>query len=212
MTGKLEEAKNYIELREKEEHDDLSFCVACEVNDKAELDFRSGNIDNALMAATDLFSRKISCKYVPFETICNCINILADNGYSEKAESLFADADKELQETADDMSRISYVSELIKYLTKTNVEKAWQYFEKYTIWSLDCEDYFAFKFALNVLPLLKTEDTRVMQLSSLVPWYREDNTYNIKQLYDCYQKQAADLAQRFDKRHNSNFFTRQLDN
>ena len=126
MTGKLEEAKNYIELREKEEHDDLSFCVACEVNDKAELDFRSGNIDNALMAATDSLSRKIRCKYVSVETICNRTNILADHGYSVKAESLFADDEKELQETVADMSRSSYVRKLIKYLNKTNVEQAGQ--------------------------------------------------------------------------------------
>lgn len=210
MLGKYDDARQFITLREKEDHDDLSFCTACEKNDKAELEFRTGNIDNGIMLSAELFSRKDECKYVPFETTCNCINILADAGYADKAAECFTIAEQELQTTTDDMSRIGLVAEMIKYLTKVDAEKAWDYFEEYADWSINCEDYYAFTFAVNVLPLLKNEEQRTLQVSSFMPWYKPDNVYNTADLYAYYHKQASDLAKRFDERHSTGKFSQQL--
>lgn len=207
MLQKYDDAKEYLTLREKEEHDDLSFCIACEVHDLTEYEFFTGNIEKALMVGADLFSGSLDCKYIPFQTICDFINILETRGYSEKAEELFCMADSELRRMqATDMSNIGYVSELILWLTKKDNKKAWEYFANYAFWSINSEDYYNYQFSTNVLPLLKEGGTRELVVNADLLWYNKNGVYNIQEIYEYYLQQATTLASQFDERNgNSNF-------
>jgi len=206
MLGKMDDAKEYLALRKNEKRDDLSFCIACEVHDLTEYEFFTGNIEKALTVGADLFSGKLDCKYIPFQTICDFVNIL-ENDNKEKAVELFKMAETELERMQTiDMSNIGYVSELILYLTKTDIQKAWNYFAKYIEWTKNCEDYYNFQFCKNVLPLLKTEETRKLNINPDISWYNPKGEYNIKELYTYYYKQTETLATLFDNRNgNSNF-------
>jgi hypothetical protein len=105
-----------------------------------------------------------------------------------------------------DMSNIGYVGKLIYYLTKKDKNKAWDFFEKYLTWSINCEDYYNFQFSSGVLSLFKGSGTHVLNISSEIPWYNPTGVYELPELYDYYKKQASNLAAKFDARNgNTNF-------
>jgi tetratricopeptide (TPR) repeat protein len=208
---KLEEAKEYLHLRKSEERDDLSFCLACEIHDLVEYELLSGNIAEIFVVGADLFAGKEYCKYTPFQTFCLCVNTLHDCGYSEHAEELFEIAEIKLANMHTvDMSDIGYVGRLICYLTKKDKNMAWNYFEKYLSWSINCEDYYNFQFSSGVLSLFKGSGTRRLNISSEIPWYNPSGVYELPVLYDYYKNQATTLAAKFDARNNCSNFTNEL--
>jgi hypothetical protein len=201
------EAKKYLDLRKSEERDDLSFCTVCELHDLVEYEFLTGNIANAFEIGIDLFTEKEQCKYVPFQTICNNINIIDCYGLEPIAEKLLSIAVLylEVMQTTD-MSNIGYVGELIFYLTKKDKNRAWTFFEKYLPWSLNCEDYYNFQFSSGALSLFKGSGVHSLNVSSEIPWYKSSGVYELPELYDYYRNQAEALATKFDARNgNTNF-------
>jgi hypothetical protein len=209
--NKLDEAKEYLQLRKFEEHDDLSFCVACEIHDWVEYELLSGNIDAAISTGEKLFSGKEQCKYVPFQTVCITLDVLDKYGCNDSAERLFniADAKLEIMQT-DDMSNIGYIGNLIYFLTKRDKNKAWDFFEKYLAWSLNCEDYYNFQFSSGVLSLFKGSGTHPLNITSEVPWYKSSGIYELSELYEYYNSQATALAAKFDARNGNTTFTDKL--
>jgi hypothetical protein len=208
---KLDEAKEYLQLRKSEERDDLSFCLACEIHDLVEYELLSGNLDEAFDIGADLFSGKESCKYIPFQTVCLCVNILYEYGDWDSAEKFFEIAEIKLEEMqTTDMSNIGYVGKLICYLIKRDKNRAWNFFEKYLSWSINCEDYYNFQFSSGVLSLFKGSGTRQLNISSEIPWYNPSGIYELSVLYDYYRNQATTLAAKFDARNNCSNFTDEL--
>lgn len=209
----LETASKYLDLREKEEHDDMSDCKACELDDLIELRLRSGNLDEALTIGKELYSGKLTCAHMPFNTYCLSMHFFEEFGNKEKAKEFFDKAEKELakSEEAGYTSMILLISMMIRYITKYDTEKAWNYFEKYALWNLNSEDQINLSFSINILPLLKKETTRTLQVSSELPWYRSDNTYNTKELFNYYSALAKTLANTFDKRNGKPYFTEELE-
>ncbi|MDR2383753.1 MAG: hypothetical protein LBD76_07735 [Prevotellaceae bacterium] len=209
---KLDEAKEYLSLRKSEKRDDLSFCVACEIHDLVEYEVLAGDIDKVFAVGADLFSGKESCKYIPFQTICLCVNMLDEYGDSDSAEEFFEIAESNLEKMQTvDMSNIGYAGKLIHYLIKKDKNKAWNFFEKYLLWSLNCEDYYNFQFSSGVLSLFKGSGTRRLNISSEIPWYNPSGIYELPVLYDYYRNQAATLAAKFDARNNCSNFASELD-
>jgi hypothetical protein len=210
----FDKAEIYLNLRQNEKRDDLSFCEACEVHDLVEYELLTGNIDNALLVGKDLFSGRLYCKYIPFQTICDCVSILDNSGHEQYAEKLFnvADAKLESMQTTD-MSNIGYVGKLIYYLIKKDKNKAWDLFEKYLTWSINCEDYYNFQFCSGVLSLFKGSGTHALNISSEIPWYNASGVYELPVLYDYYKNQASNLAAKFDNRNgNTNFMDELMSN
>jgi hypothetical protein len=209
--NKLDEAKEYLQLRKSEKRDDLSFCVACEIHDLVEYELLSENVSNVIDTGEKLFSGKETCKYIPFQTVCIALNIFDKYGYDDYAEELFKIADAELKKMqATDMSNIGYTGKLIYFLTKRDKNKAWDFFEKYLVWSLNCEDYYNFQFSSGVLSLLKGSGTHPLNISPEIPWYKPSGIYELPELYEYYSNQAATLAAKFDARNGNTTFIDEL--
>jgi tetratricopeptide (TPR) repeat protein len=209
--NELDEAGKYLKLRASEKRDDLSFCLACELHDLVEHALLCGDVPEAVSVGMKVFTGEEHCKYVPFNTICTSVNIFEDCGYEESANKLFKIASLKLSEMQDsEMYNIGYIGKLIFFITKRDKKKAWDMFEKYLAWSIDCEDYYNFQFSSGVLSLFKGSGTHPLNISSRVPWYNPSGIYELPELYAYYKNQAVSLAAKFDARNGNTVFSDEL--
>lgn len=208
--GQLTEAKKYIELRDKELRDDMANCRACELDDNIELELRLGNLEKALTVGNEVLSKKVTCAHMPFASYCACVKYFQKDGDLERAHEFFLKAEVDLASLDGDTSQIGEIGTMINFLAEYDREKAWQYFEQYADWNINSEEYVDFLFSSNVLPLLREGGTRSLQLSSSLPWYREDNTYDIAELYAYHLNNAKALAHKFDTRNGTTCFKEEL--
>ncbi|MFR9164929.1 MAG: hypothetical protein ACLVKO_01410 [Dysgonomonas sp.] len=102
------------------------------------------------------------------------------------------------------------ISLMMYYMSHNEQSKAWDYFEKYAHWEIDANDYSSFDFSLAVLPLLQGGGKRKMKINRKLPYHREDDTYNIKELHDYYFEKTSRLAKLFDERDENNYFSEQI--
>lgn len=208
--GNIEEAKKIMDLRNATERDRMSHCPACEQDTQVEIELIQGNFDKALTSANDLITKKLTCGVMPLVTFCNLTYYLGKAGDARAADFL-PKAEEEIAALKDnDTSLISHISNLLYYLTLTNKDKAWEYFEKYAEWEVNAEDAVSFDFSKNVLPLLHGEGQKILNMGLKLPYYSSDNCYNINDLYQYYYKKASDLAKQFDSRNRTDKFSSEL--
>jgi hypothetical protein len=207
--GNLEDARKYIDIRNKEVRDGMANCRACELDDDVELELLLGNFDKALALGNKMLTKKLTCTHMPFSCYCNCVKHFRKAGDMDKAYEYFLKAEADLAELSD-ISQIAEIGIMTGFLSDYDREKAWIFFEQYAHWNLDSEDYLDFIFSINVLSLLSEEETRVLNVNPSLSWYREDNTYDIKEIYNYYYNKAKDLAERFDQRNGSGYFSEQF--
>lgn len=208
--GNIDEAKECLRLRNENPRDRMSHCPACELDTDVELELIEGNFDQAITKAHDLITKKLTCGVVPLSTFCN-LNYYLAKANDPRAKEYFEKAEEEILEADEkDTSLISRINKLFPYLSFNNKPRAWEYFQKYADWDLGAEDSLRFNFAMNVLPLLKEGGEKELNLSPKLPYFKQDNRYDISQLYDHYYKIASDLADKFDARNRTNKFTRDL--
>ncbi|MDR1582579.1 MAG: hypothetical protein LBS55_04860 [Prevotellaceae bacterium] len=209
--NRLNEAKEYLDLRKSEKRDALSCCVACEIHDLVEYEFLCGDITKAVTVGADIFSIKEYCRYIPFRTVCVALNILNKHGYGNSAEQLFKIANLSLQRMqTGDMSNIGYIGLIIYFLTGKDKNRAKDLFEKYLDWSLNCEDYYNFQFSSRSLSLFKGSGNCSLNINSAIPWYKPSGVYELPELYEYYKNQATTLATKFDARNGNTNLTDEL--
>ncbi|MDR2286405.1 MAG: hypothetical protein LBE04_02850 [Prevotellaceae bacterium] len=207
--GNLDDAKKYIDIRNREVRDSMSNCHACELDDDVELELRLGNFEKALTVGNNMLTKKVICAHMPFSCYCSCVKYFQKAGDMEKAHEYFLKAEADLVELSD-TSQISEIGIMIRFLIDYDKEKAWMFFEQYAHWNVDSEDYLDFLFSISVLPLFEGEGSRVLNVNPSIEWYREDNTYNLQEIYNYYYKKAKDLAERFDRRNGNGYFSEQF--
>lgn len=205
-----EKAKEYAALHKKELRDDMSDCRACELDDEVSLQLALNNVDEALSMSKDLFSGKLSCSHVPFMTYCSFVEYFNLKKDMQQAADFFTKAEQSLLEMENDSSQIGNIGLLISSLAKYNEAKAWEYFEQYIHWSLECNEYSKFRISACVLPLLNAIGAKTLNVNSAMPWYRPDGHYDLQQLYAYYDVEANELAKRFDQRNGNNNFEQYL--
>ncbi len=208
--GEYDEARKYIQLRDDTPRDRMSHCIACELDSRVELELINGNFDKAITLAHDLITEKLTCGRLPFATFSNLAYYLGKAGH-ERANDFYKMAVKEIEKIENDTSFLCDLSQVIQYAALNDHVQAWKLFEKHAEWELGSEDALCFDFSLAVLLLCKKENgIYTLHLSPKLPYYRSDNTYNTKELYDYYYTKAKDLADRFDVRHGNDHFTNRL--
>jgi hypothetical protein len=206
----LDDARKYIDLRNKEPRDEMSNCRACELDDDVELELRLGNFEKALTVGDSMLTKKVICTHMPFSCYCTCVKYFHQAGDMEKAYEYFQKAETDLAELYD-TSQIAEIGIMIRFLTDYDKEQAWKFFEQYAHWNVDSEDYLDFLFSTNVLPLFEAKRNRIiLNVNPSIEWYREDNTYNSNEIFKYYYKKAKNLAERFDKRNGNNYFSKQF--
>jgi hypothetical protein len=204
-----DDAKKYLALRNQEVRDEMANCQACELSDDVELELRLGNFEKALTVGNSMLTKKVTCVHMPFSCYCACVKYFQKAGDMEKAYEYFQKAEADLSELSD-MSQVSEIGIMIRFLTDFDREKAWTFFEQYVHWNVNSEDYLDFLFSINVLPLLKGEGNRILNVNPSLEWYREDNTYDLKEIYNYYYNKTEDLADKFDKRNGNGYFSEQF--
>jgi len=207
--GETDKAREYIKLRDEASRDRMSHCPACELDASVEMELIDGNFDKAITLAHDLINKKLICGHMPFGTFCNLTYYLNRAG-DKRAADYFTKAEEEIVEMKNDTSLLSDISLLMHHLIDNNKERAWEYFEKYAAWEIGAEDAFSFDFTLPALRLLKEESVKKLNMDPQLPYFRLDNTYNVKELYDYYYQKADNLAQSFDERNGNQHFRNRL--
>lgn len=208
--GEYTEARKSVDMRDNTSRDGMSDCLACELNTTVAIELRDGKFDDAIVKAHDLITHKSVCAEQPFATFCDFVYYL-ERAKDRRATDFYDKAEEELSKL--DKNRTSHLSEiaqLIYYLNNNNRDKAWQYFEECAHWEIEATEGVSFDFAIFVLPLLKSEGTKVLNLHTSLPYYNSDNSYVVKDLYDYYYSKAKRLAEQFDERNGNNLFKEEL--
>jgi tetratricopeptide (TPR) repeat protein len=205
----LDDARKYIDLRNLEVRDEMSNCRACELDDDVELELRLGNFEKALTVGNSMLTKKIICVHMPFSCYCSCVKYFQQAGDMERAYEYFQKAEEDLAALTD-TSSVGEVGIMLRFLTDYDRVKAWSFFEQHAHWNVDSEEYLDFIFSTNVLPLLRSEESRTLDISPSLEWYREDKRYDVKEIYNYYYNKAKNLAERFDRRNGNNSFIEQF--
>ncbi len=206
QTGDFGQARKYRDLRNLQQPDTISHCLACDISSDVELELLTGNFDKAMTLAEELLSARVSCFYEPFAVLSKLLYYFARNK-DNRAESFYQRTEEELSKLDTSESYLMlHASYLIFYTSLFHRERAWNLFEKYSGWEIGAEDYPSFYFAVNVLPLLKENGERLLNLNVELPYFRQDNKYIIQDLYRYYREKAQDLAGKFDKRNGNTYF------
>lgn len=207
IIGDSEQAHKYQDLRNSEQPDSISYCLACDINTDTELELLDKNWDKAITVADDLLSGRTTCYYEPFSVLTKMVYHLAINK-DERAGTYYQKAEEELSKLdSSEPYTLLHIAYLIFYTALYDQERAWQLFETYSVWDTNAEDYYAFYLASCVLPLLKEKNEKNLNLNSELPYFNSDEKYDTEILYNYYLNRASELAQKFDKRNRNTYFT-----
>lgn len=210
-TGDFVLARKYQELRDKEQPDNVSYCQACSVNLDVEIELLTNNFDKAIALANDLLTGRVTCYYEPFSVLSKLVYYLSKKK-DGRAAYYYEKAEEELSKLEMESYNLENISYLIFYTAWHNPERAWHLFEEYSEWDMNAEDYNSFYFALNLLPLMKRNGERSLNLNAELPYFKGDNLYNTEDLYQYYKEKAGKLAVGFDQRNGNSHFMETFNN
>lgn len=211
IVGDTEQARKYMELRNAEQPDNISYCLACDMDTDTELELLGKNWDKAIAVADDLLSGRNTCYYEPFSVLAKMVYHFTKNKDS-RAEQYYQKAEEALSELdSSEPYTLLHISYLIFYTALFKKERAWQLFETYSKWDVDAEDYYAFYFAASLLPLFKEKEERKLNLNSELSYFKPNEIYDTNTLYNYYLPHASELAEKFDKRDGNSYFTKTLE-
>lgn len=204
-------AREYLDLRNNEAHDNMT----SEPNDLITayyVEMIEGDFDNSFKFISQYPTSPASEKPSLMPIYCGLIYYLGGKAFDRSIDTYFNEAD----EIFSDMNKYPFqlyeVSLLMYYMAKFRQDRAWEYFETFINWEMKAEDSVRFDFALSILPLLKNGGQRTIESIGIrQPYYRDDNVYELSDLYEYYLNIASDLASQFDKRNGSKHFSQQLD-
>jgi len=210
LSGDKEGARIYLDLRDKEPQDAMSSLW----NDTITtifVELIEKNFESAISHIKEFTTQHSTHHMSPIPVYSGLIYYLGGKHYDPIIEKYFEIADEEFSKMTKYPFQLYEMSLIMYYMAKHRKEKAWSYFEDFINWEPDAEDAVRFDFALSILPLLKNGGIKkIDSIGSRLPYYRDDNTYNLDELYQYYRHTATDLAERFDIRNGNNHFTQQL--
>lgn len=211
QSGNFEEARRYKDLREAQQPDSISYCLACDIDSNVKIELLTGDFDKAIILADELLSGRETCYYEPFSVLAKLVYYLALNKDSQ-ASVYYDRLEEEFSKLESESQLMLSISYMIFYTSLFNRERAWSLFEKYSCWDIDAEDYPAFYFAVNLLPLLKRKDERKLVLSSDQPYFDNSDIYDTQILYNYYLSKARELGGKFDARNGNDYFSSIINN
>lgn len=203
-------ARKYLDLRDKESSDALS-SWSNDMITTIYVEMFEGDFNKAIAHINEFTANQSSHKMNSIPVYSGLIYYLGGKTDDERVTKYFNEADDEFSKLSVLPFQLYEVTLMMYYMSKKQKSKAWTYFEKYVNLEIDAESAVRFDFALSVLHLLKEDDTRILDMiSNKHPYYREDNTYHLMDLYNYYLGVATDLANKFDARNGNTHFNEQL--
>jgi len=142
-----------------------------------------------------------------FSINCSFSEYLTRIGMLDEAQPFIERAEQAFSQ----LEKLNYLSvclsQLIFALTITDVYKAWDYVILYINWIFECEDYDKLIYGLNLLPLMKkSRGQRTVIMSPKFELFRNENCYNLEQVFDFMVTKLSDLAIKFDSRNGNSTF------
>ncbi len=201
--GEKDLAREYLELRDKSPVDEMT----SESNDligTIYVEMFEGDFVSAILHMQE-YQSKYDRNMIPVYS--GLIYYLGGKNYDPRVEKYFEEADEEFSGLTKYPFQLYEMSLIMYYMAKYRKDRAWEYFNQFVNWEIDAEESIRFDFALSVLPLLKDGGKKELNvISSRHPYYREDNVYNLNDLYVYYKEIATDMAQQFDIRNRSTHY------
>lgn len=194
-----------------------SDCHACERCKEVQFFLAMGDFGRAARAAQPVIDGQLKCAEQPECTIGDFLRY-----YNEKLLEGDADYAEPAGNICEELKRIidrkgtatSYMSEILLYYALEKPTKALGYYKKHgTYFEENRNPMNKFRFAIAAMAFLSNlrgKKTYKMELSPEFPFYREDDTYDVKTLTDYYMEKACDIAQKMDQRNAAPVFTERL--
>lgn len=205
--GEKENARKYLDLRDLEEKNPITSSGGDSII-SIYVEMYEGEIEKAITHISEFVAQKAQHHMTSIPVYSGLIYYLGGKTYDERVIKYFNEADAEFSELQIYPFQLYEVSLMMHYMSRHNKDKAWQYFERFVNWEIDAEASVRFEFALSILPLLNDDGTRVLEaISNKHPYYKPDNTYQLKELYNYYLDIVKDLANKFDERNGNSHFT-----
>lgn len=194
--------------------DDLANCPACELDEHVSFAIYCGKNEQAVALAVPLLDGEEKCRTVPHRTYANLLIPLIKLGRQKEALNYHRAGYGLISKNKDNLDKLS--DHLIFLALTENFEGATKLFEKHYWWTeqnRNLADRFRFfRAAWFFFDLLGDRSTEsiALRLPKSFPGHSPDGRYDLKELADWYKQQAEVLAQRFDERNETDFFSRTL--
>ena len=194
--------------------DDLANCPACELDEHVSFAIYCGKNEQAAALAAPLLDGAEKCRTVPHRTYANLLIPLIKLGRQREALNYHRAGYRLISKNKDNLDKLS--DHLLFLALTENFERATRLFEKHYQWTeqnRNLADRFRFFRAawlfFDLLTDRKTESI-TLRLPKTFPGHSPNESYEAKELADWYKQQAEVLAQRFDERNETDFFSRTL--
>lgn len=203
-------AREYLELRDMEPTDNMSFW-ASDLVTTIYVEMLEGDFESAIKNITEYVTYRSEHGMNIIHVYSGLIYYLGGKTYDKRIDKYFEEIDEEFSAMKKYPFQLYEMSLIMYYMAKHRKDRAWEYFEQFVNWEMGAEDSVRFDFALSVLPLLKAGGVRAIDVIGVrQPYYREDKTYDLNVLYEYYRDLATDLAEKFDVRNRNKHFSQQL--
>jgi hypothetical protein len=213
--GNGEEAIRHYRYAQELASDDLSNCPACELDEHVSFQNYCGEEELAISTAQPLLEGRYKCRTVPQRTIARLLLPLIRLGRREEAWDYHLQGYRAVSRNK---SFLNYVSDHLIYLTViAELERAAELLEEHYAWSegnTDAHNRFLFyRAAWFFLDVIAESQTPRLSLSlpRTFPLYEVGGHYESSRLADWFQKEAREIARKFNERNGTDHFTHELE-
>ncbi|MCI9077619.1 MAG: hypothetical protein HFH68_01675 [Lachnospiraceae bacterium] len=208
-------ALEYYYLFKNTKRDITSDCKACEQADMARLFFRMGDMAMADWLARPIIDGTLQCHDVPRSVWLLYLQRALD--YKDLAKA--APLAKSLYRTSEinDPTDLGYFGGIMRCFAFTEPARAEMLLKNFlerwdVLW--DKERWFSFlKGSWTVCHECAKSNTtiQVKRLNNKVPFWNKDGIYNIKEMEEWFYNEAFKIAESFDKRNGTSFYTEEFE-
>jgi hypothetical protein len=194
--------------------DDLANCPACEMDENVSFAIYCGMNEQALALAERILNGSETCRTVPHRTYANLLLPMVKLGRQKEALDFHRAGYRLISNNKDNLDRLA--DHLIFMALTENFERGVKLFEKHYQWSeqnRNLADRFRFfRAAWFLFDVLADRGTKTVELRlpDSFPEYSTGDHYDPQRLSLWFKRHADDLAARFDKRNETDFFARTL--
>lgn len=213
--GDQESARNAHQMMATLKRDGLSDCLACEMDEAVTYYHFMGDDQTALEKARPILRDRYSCSEVPHTTFAQVLLPLLRLGRGSEAMPYHIRGYRMIAKNP--AKFIKQIAEHIKFLALTgNYPRGLRLMEKHLnlgletccpAWTFDI--YLAMKLLMERLAEAGMVTIRV-RTPATFPARTESGEYEVNALRDWFTQQAAELADRFDRRNGNDYHRRRL--
>ena len=202
MLGDFEKGTTFIDLACQEAFTD-EYVEAMEYDARIDNLILRGLIEEALLLLNIMEAKQLRSFSLPFETYCLVGYTLA-RLKDERAQTYLDKAKEAFDKLTEVNSSMLYcLTRLVYCMFLLNDSSYLTFFERIAGWVIDAEDDLQYMMARHFALVFNQEGTLTLNLSSKLPFYRQDNLYSQQELSTYYKTIVSDLGKRFDARNGN---------